>query len=243
MRVIPRRVLLAISGVGVLALAAFALAVSVESVRWEEWTLLVTALLTAMVTLTRLMPVPINPKTKTTFATVPLFVGVLLLPVAPAMTAAGLGAMSAELPRRVRWFQAVFNTGETALRTAAGASVFAVAVIAGSGAGPEPLIRLTAAVMAALTMYLVNTSLVEGLVGIQLLHFEWRAFRQRRRRDAGLEGAMFLAGLMLAIVSDVLPPAILLTAVALLLARRAPTMRLRLSRWRARRTAPRCGRG
>jgi hypothetical protein len=221
MRAVPTRVLLVVGAVGALALAAAALAARVEPVQWDGPTLLMSVLLAAMTVMTRLMPVTINPKTKTTAATVPLFAAALLLPAVPAVVVAAVGAIAAEAARRVRWFQAVFNTGEAMLRTATGSATFAVITMTAGHAGDEAVTWLVAAIAAATIMYVINVVLVEGLVAVQLLHFAWSAFWRRRRHDAGLEAPMFLAGLALAVAGDRSPPAILAVVPALLIARGA----------------------
>lgn len=217
MRSIPNRLLVAIIGVVVLATSTFVLTALSRPWELDRRSAALTILLLAMVVVAHLHPMELVPKTKTTLATAPLFASVLILSMPLAMTIAGAGALIGDATRRAPWFQGAFNTGEAILRIAAAATVFAITG-ATAIATRDATRWLIAAPLAAAAMYVVNSTVVEFIVAVQLRHFSLSQFLRRRRADIGPEFALCVLGLVIAVVGGFTPwgLAILLGVFAIL---------------------------
>jgi HD-GYP domain-containing protein (c-di-GMP phosphodiesterase class II) len=213
MRTIPLRLLVPILALAGGALAVLAVAVARVPVAWTERTALLTVLLGGMLLLVRRSPVHLAPKTKLAVDTAPLFAAALLLPAPLAMVTAAVAVSAADTSRRAPWFQALFNTAETALRVAIGAVVFAALAGTTHLTEPRPGAWLLALPVAAAAMFLLNTLLVDLVIGLQLQRFPLRDYWRRWQFSLPQEGALFLLGLLVATLGVRFPWALVLLAV------------------------------
>ncbi|MHB8576944.1 MAG: HD-GYP domain-containing protein [Dehalococcoidia bacterium] len=216
----PRRILLALASLTVLALAGTSVACALVPPRLDARLLVVAAQLVGLLYLARRYPVQLAPQTKTSVGTAPLYAAALLLPVSLAMlltaltvTAAGLVQVSPRSGKRPPWFQVLFNAASTLLTVGASATVFIL--VSGTSRFTDVALGrwMLAAPLAAVTLYTGNMALVDVMVGLQLGRRPFFEFWRRWRFTLPQECALLLLGVLVATVATRQPLALGLMAV------------------------------
>jgi HD-GYP domain-containing protein (c-di-GMP phosphodiesterase class II) len=191
--------------IAVLALGAAALAaVGLTQASQPEARRLALAVgLAALMTLVYCFPLDFAHRTKLTLDSSVIFVAVLLFQPGPAMLIVAGGTLLAHALRREPWVQAAFNTSQTALQAGLGALL--LAAVGWDPNAPrfdEPGL-LAVIGLAAAGMYLINTSSVSVIVGLQSRLSPWGIWRQSAGFDAPEELAQLALGLLTAAMVDV----------------------------------------
>lgn len=200
----PARILGYIFCLAVAALLASALIIPrLQQTTSAAW-IAIALILGSMIFVSRLRPLPLAAHTKVLVDTAPLFAAVLVLPAPVVILTAALATFAAQLVRQSRppWFQTMFHLSETTLRAAAGLGTFGL-VAHGQSLSQFSVPRLLFAGGAtAVTMFLVNSVLVEVLIGFQNGRPTMRALRRRQGEVAPQEAALDAVGLLVALLAD-----------------------------------------
>jgi putative nucleotidyltransferase with HDIG domain len=198
---------LGVIGAGVAAVALAAL--GARTFDWDEATAFV--VLFAMSTLAQLWPVHLSVKTKMTVDDLPTFAAAILLGPFASMVIAGGSVLVALRYQRSRmpWYNRAFNVAVTALSTGAAAVTFAVL---SRGAAPSFEAPLPIAV-AAIARYLIQQSLVDIAVGLQLRHHPFARWWELHRRDLLNQATLYALGGLAAVTAGQQPLALALFAI------------------------------
>src|SRR5688572_8832783 len=178
--------------IAALSLAALGLLlVTVPTARLPEgWTAALALVLTGLMALASLFPLPLGFKTKIYLDTSVIFAALLLLEPGVAAVVVAAGVVIADLVRHRPGDETLFNTAQYVLQTGLSGLLLSV-----GGWNPDTLSHVgigdgVVIVAAGVTMYAINTLAVGTIVGIQAglapLTF-WR------RAVAGLDRTDFLA--------------------------------------------------
>lgn len=184
------------------ALAALPAAASVRRELRPSDTVLL-ALVMIMATAAQLWPVHLSLKVKLTVDDTATFAAALLLGPFYAMIAAGTATLIAQHFRglRQRWYNRGFNGATSALSTGVAGAVYLALV------GPNALVEdsLWAVPIAAAAKYIVQSTLVDLAVALQLrrslLHGWWRL----HRRLLPYEAALLVLGALAALTAEARP--------------------------------------
>lgn len=190
--------------VGAVAVITTAFLFSVDSrsedaERWVLW-----AGLAALMVLVTYRPLHFGFRITVVLNTVVVFALVLLFEPGMAALAAGAGTLVAHLLRRDLWDQTLFNTSEVTLQ-----AVAAGLVLAAFGWSPaDPTFgdagMVLAILLAALTIFVVNSILVSFVIGLQAGLPPYLVWRETVNGELLLEQAnQFALGLVAAIIVDV----------------------------------------
>lgn len=217
---VPQRITVYVFGttlamIGVLGWAA------VHSARPTTTQAALTGVLTLMIGVAHLHPLQLAPRTKVSADTAPAFAAAVLLPTPLAMLASLGGIGTGEIIRRTAPVQVAYNTTVAGLRAGAAAAVFS-RLAAGPLTATLSSERAAAAVTAAaVTMFTVNVTLIDLIIGIQQRRNPLRGWRQRYRQYLAYEGTLYLVGALAAVSSTRWPAAVLLLAAPSALVYRA----------------------
>jgi diguanylate cyclase (GGDEF)-like protein len=226
----PLRILVVVAAVVALALGTLGWAVAVASHRLDARELVLLALLGAMLLLARRAPLPLSAHQHLVVGTAPLFAATLLLPAPPVMVVAAAAVCAGDRSRHPPWLQTAFNAAVAALQVAAGAVVYEVVTGGAPLATLPSVLLLTAAVAVALAMYACNAGLLECIVAVQQRQVSPPDIWRRRRLDGLSDGALYVLGLLIAMLTVVHPWAVLLLAVPALVVYRSLRASLVLQR-------------
>ncbi|MBI2917794.1 MAG: HAMP domain-containing histidine kinase [Chloroflexi bacterium] len=202
--------------VGTACLAVFALAFAF----WLEgapgasvW--LWGAVLCLVVLLAQGFPVHWSPRRRADISTAPLFAGALLLPIPVAMLAGAVAAVASGVWRRGPPAETVFSAGAVVLNVGPAALLFhrlaPGGLVAAAGSGPG----LVAVMAAAGAFYLANTSVVAGIVSVQLDRGFAPVWLDMHRQVGAVEVVLFALGFLAALLAMSEPWALALVAVPL----------------------------
>lgn len=166
----------------------------VSTAEWDQPVVIEVALFATLVTAAGFFPLTVGPRIKAGVTTAPIFGAVLLLPIAQAALAAGLGTLAYQVLLRARGdgdlrlplYKYPFNTSEAILTASAGSAAF-------SALGGDVL-WFTHVGTTAIAMYLVNSGLVSLVVGIQIRHNPVRILWQGSRENGLVEVSLFAFG-------------------------------------------------
>jgi putative nucleotidyltransferase with HDIG domain len=173
------------------------------------------AMLTALIALANLFPLEVARRRKVSVSTAAIFTTVLVLPpplaIGAAVLAIGLSNLGLLARRRRAGFDVLFNAGQTAVYVGSGALLFGL--VRERLLPDAPPSWVLAVALATLAMYLLNSGLVSGaiaLLGRRPLREVWLL---NRRRDIFQQLALFLTGLVGALLARDFPQAIPILAV------------------------------
>jgi len=157
-----------------------------------------------LVATVNLFPLPFAYKRRMSLDSAVIFAAVLLFDPGIAILIAGLGCFAGDaISSRLRaWSpEMVFNASQTALQAGAGALVL---MLAGwdhtQFVHEQGLIRLLMAIVAAFAMYMVNTMLVAGVIGLQSGQAPFSVWRQSTDLIHGEQLSEFALGLLAAVI-------------------------------------------
>jgi hypothetical protein len=132
--------------------------------------------------------------TKVSLNSVPMFIAVLCLPVAAAVSTVLVGMAVAQGRMRRPWYEIGFNMASATLEVYVGGLVYAgLALVSG------PWTTLVAAAISAAALYLTNISLVSGAVAAQHHLTYRRIWHEAATAEAFDHVLMFLVGGLLAL--------------------------------------------
>jgi hypothetical protein len=132
---------------------------------------------------------------KVTLNSVPLFLAVLVLPVGTAVTTVVIGMTAAEVLNRRPWCEVVFNSACAAMETALGGLVYAGLAHEGGFWS-----AVWAAGVSGVVIYLINVSLVAGVVTAQHSLVYSRVWRGMALMGIHEHVLMFLVGGLVAVI-------------------------------------------
>lgn len=166
--------------------------------------------LLAFATVAQLRPIHLTQKMKITVEDTATFAAALLLaPQLAFAVGAGSSLIAYLLRRGAPWFEAVFNAAVTGLAALAGAWTFAAVGAERPSVGGFA----TAVTLAAIAMYLTNTTLVDIAVALQLRRNPLATWWPVHRRELPQSSALYALGALTAVVAEVYPLAVLLFAL------------------------------
>ncbi len=128
---------------------------------------MVAFLMTGILILALRFPLHVGKKTKLVFDTSVLFAAVLLFEPVVAMVVAGSGMLAGQLLRRAPWEQTVFNSAQAMLQVAGAGLLMAAAGWQFSDLSSNQPAQLLVIPLAVAAMYLINTSAVAIIIGLQ----------------------------------------------------------------------------
>lgn len=164
----------------------------------------------ALASAAQLWPVHISPKYKVTVEDVATFAAALVSSPALAMVLAGGSTFVAlRFAPRVSWYSRGFNSAAMALGAGAAATVYGALATGDRSVSANPI----AVVGAAITMYLVQTTLVDLAVALQLRRDPFGMWWSVHRRDIGQHAALYALGALAAVSASMYPWALVLFAV------------------------------
>lgn len=168
------------------------------------------AALFALASVAQLWPVHISPKYKVIVDDVATFAAALVFSPAPAMLLSGGSTFLAlRFAPRASWYTRGFNSAVMALGAGAAATVYGALAIGDRGVSINPL----AVVAAAVAKYLVETTLVDLAVALQLRRDPFAMWWSVHRRDVGQHAALYALGALAAVSASMYPWALVLFAV------------------------------
>lgn len=172
---------------------------------------LLLALAMVMATVAQLWPVHMSAKMKLTVEDTATFAAALLLGPFYSMLAAGTSSLIAQHLRglRQRWYNRGFNAAAATLATGAAATAYLALADPTAGVGQQPI----AVLIAAATKYLVQTTLVDVAVSLQLRQSLIAGWWGTHRRLLPYEAALLTFGALAAIAAQSQPWTLLLFAV------------------------------
>jgi HD-GYP domain-containing protein (c-di-GMP phosphodiesterase class II) len=174
--------------------------------------IVVALLLAVMVGVAHVFPVHLAPRVNVSIDTAPAFAAALLLPVPLAILVSVSGILAGELWRRTALIQMTYNVAVAALRAAA-AAVFSALTPAPLVEEPGPGSAIFAIGTAAVTMYAVNTGLIDLVVAVQRRVSPLRNWWGRHHNRMAHEASLYLLGVLVALVGASWPAALVLLAV------------------------------
>ncbi len=169
------------------------------------------AVLMSMAAIAQLWPVHLSVKMKITVDDTASFAAALLLGPFYAMILAGGTTLIALHFRgvRQRWYNRGFNSATSALSTGAAATVFLLV----AGPGAEVVREPWAIGMAAIAKYLVNSTLIDLVVALQMRRNPLAGWWTLHRRLLPYEAALLVLGALAAIAAQAQPWTLLLFGV------------------------------
>lgn len=208
---VPRRIKVYVFGATLATIGALGWT-AVHGARPNPTQATLTGVLTLMIGVAHLYPLQLAPRTKVSADTAPAFAAAVLLPTPLAMLVSLGGIGAGELIRRAAPIQVAYNAAVAGLRSAAAAAVFgrvASGPLTVTLSGKQAAAALT---VAAVTMFTVNATLIDLIIGIQQRHNPLRGWWGRRRQHFVHEGTLYLLGALTAVSSARWPAAVLLLA-------------------------------
>jgi len=165
----------------------------------------------SMAAIAQLWPVHLSVKMKITVDDTASFAAALLLGPFYAMILAGGTTLIALHFRgvRQRWYNRGFNSATSALSTGAAATVFLLV----AGPGAEVVREPWAIGMAAIAKYLVNSTLIDLVVALQMRRNPLAGWWTLHRRLLPYEAALLVLGALAAIAAQAQPWTLLLFGV------------------------------
>jgi diguanylate cyclase (GGDEF)-like protein/PAS domain S-box-containing protein len=145
-------------------------------------TLTTAGVLTVLLAVAWLYPLPIAFKRRLYFDTSVLIAAIILLPTGYAMAAAGFGTLLAHLVRRQGWVEAAFNAALMMAQAAVGGLV----LVAFDARNPPSAEEIAPILLAGVAMYVVNHLLVGTMVAIQSGRPTFAVWRQAAMDDGGI---------------------------------------------------------
>lgn len=206
---VPRRITVYVSGATLATIGVLGWT-TVHSARPTPTQAALTGVLTLMIGVAHLYPLQLAPRTKVSVDTAPAFAAAVLLPTPLAMLASLSGIGTGEIIRHTAPVQVAYNTAVAGLRAGAAAAVFgrlAAGPLTATLSGERAVAALTAA---AVTMFTVNATLIDLIIGIQQRRNPLRGWWQRRRRHLAHEVTLYLLGALAAVSGARWPAAVLL---------------------------------
>ncbi|MEO8633163.1 MAG: HD domain-containing phosphohydrolase [Chloroflexota bacterium] len=198
--------------VGVILAGAAALGVATVGPRPSGTDdLLVIAILLGLATIAQVWPVHLSLKVKLTVDDTPLFAAALLLGPFVAMLVAVVSALLGLHFRNARmpWYNRAFTAAVSALATGAAAVVYLVLAD-----GARPMLSQPLPIIAAgAARYLMQTSLVDVAVALQMKRRPFASWWTLHRRDLAQMAGLHLLGAIAAVSADGQPLALVLFAV------------------------------
>lgn len=173
--------------------------------------LVVAGLFAVMIGLARTFPVQVGPRFQISVDNAAAFAAVLVLPPYLAVIAVFLGVAAAGVVRPSTFIQQAFNASVAVLAVAA-ASSFADTILSGTAANANTLRLVVAALLAALTMWTINTVLVDSVIALQQRRRLFERWWAVNRHGLWQGISLYLLGLLM-----VVSPADHTWALALLL--------------------------
>jgi putative nucleotidyltransferase with HDIG domain len=160
-----------------------------------------------MATFGQLRPIHLTQKMKMTVDDTATFAAALLLSPALAFAvAAGSTLLAYTRRREAPWFESVFNAATSGLATLAAATLFGLL----GGDSSSVASYAAAAAAAGIAKYIVQTTLVDVAVALQLRRNLIATWWPVHRRDLVQSFALYAIGALMAIVADVYPLATVL---------------------------------
>ncbi len=206
---VPRRIKVYVSGATLATIGALGWTAA-HSAQPNPTQVVLTGVLALMIGVAHLYPLQLAPRTKVSADTAPAFAAAVLLPTPLAMLASLGGIGTGEIIRRTAPVQVAYNTAVAGLRAGAAAAVFgriASGPLTATLSGERAATALTAA---AVTMFTVNATLIDLIIGIQQRRNPLRGWWQRRRHHLAHEGTLYLLGALAAVSGARWPAAVLL---------------------------------
>lgn len=199
--------------IGVVTFAATllgAMLVPPEVSTWRSWELVVAAAFTILVVLSIRYELHLAPSTKVSVETAWLFAGLLLLGAPLTMLVGAVGSALGDRLRGRDPINCAFDAAQTALYL--GAAGLAMRWLIGTD---HPTLdnptHLGAVALAAIAMYVINVSLVAGVISLDLQVPYFAIWRQDRMRDLPQHAALFLVGIVPALTLHRYPWAVVCT--------------------------------
>lgn len=141
---------------------------------------------------------------KLSLRTAATFAGLLLVGTPAAMVAFGAATLVSNVALKRRWYNALFNAGQTLLHVGCAGAVYFALVPSVPARFDAPL-SLVALPLAALTYYVVNTALVAVPFAHQAKRDVHTVWLSQRRHDVLPEAALFLLGVLAAVTVEEYP--------------------------------------
>ena len=199
-----------VAGVILVGVAAVAWSAATWSSRRPE-DLFVAGILFALTVAAKLSPVHLSMKMKFTATDAATFAAALALPPFLAIAVAGGGTLVGQrfASSATRFYNRAFNASVSALSTGAAAAVaWSLIPAASSLIGSIEVIAA-----AAVTKYLVHTSLVDTAAALQLRHRPFAGWWSIHRRDLLPHAALYVLGAAAAFAATTAPWALFLFAI------------------------------
>ncbi|MBI3521563.1 MAG: HD domain-containing protein [Chloroflexi bacterium] len=194
----------------VMVAAALALAVAFVDTL-EPVSPLLVAVVFALATAAQVRSVHVSPKIKVNVGDTATFAAALIFSPFVAIAIAIVSSLAAKAFARSQasWYQRAFNAAVLGLGTGAAAATFSSLGVDGRSVMRNPL----AAVLAAIVMYLVMTTLIDGMVALQMRRDPISTWWPLHRRDIPQHSALYGLGALAALSVDVQPWALVLFIV------------------------------
>lgn len=162
-------------------------------------------------------PIQWSPQSKADVSTAPLFAGALLLAPPAATAAAGMASVASGLWRRRPAAETVFSSSEVMIEVSLAGLFFHGLTRAGLPAAAGSPLGLVAVAGAGAIFYLVNTSLVAGIMSVEMKKVFASVWLSMHRQVSAVEVVLFALGFLAALLAVSYPWALVLAAAPLLL--------------------------
>jgi HD-GYP domain-containing protein (c-di-GMP phosphodiesterase class II) len=211
---LPSRLRLYIFGVAIAAIGVFALcrrAWTIQAPSWEQ--LLLSLGFAVIIAFAYRNPLRVARQLNVQVETAALFAALLIFKPPLASLIAMVGVVVPLVVARRIWLEILFNTSQTGLYVAVAGAVYHL--ITASSPLPGSVNIVVAVVMAAVSSYLGNTLLVATAVGLQLDMHPIGVWLANWRYDISEHAALYLLGMLTALVVHHYSWALLLTVLPL----------------------------
>jgi HD-GYP domain-containing protein (c-di-GMP phosphodiesterase class II) len=166
--------------------------------------LLIGGLFAAMMAAATVRPVHLGFRLNIDLTTLVIIATALILMPAPAILVSAVGVVTGQLLQRTTWSGLVFNSGQVVLQVAAAVSILATF---GWDAGDPAFSQVKFLPIMALAMivaFLVNTTLVSTVIGLQARIPPWFVWRDALTQDLMIEQvSQFALGLVAAVIASI----------------------------------------
>ncbi|MBI2304582.1 MAG: hypothetical protein HYU86_07550 [Chloroflexi bacterium] len=180
--------------------------------RPDSNTVLLASAYALMTVLVGRFPLQISPKSKVSMATATIFGSFLLFDTPIAIMVAAYGIAVADIILRRRWSNILFDVGQSA--TVVGlSSLMYHSLQTGNTLLPLSSTSLVAIPAAAIALYVGNTLAVSLAISLQTRQGLGQVWLSARKQDWTQEGALYVIGLLGAILSVLYPWSFVLMAV------------------------------